>query len=81
MAAPSCLALQEGRGCWHESWCWGAGTVMGKLGLAENRSKKVIFIHAALQVKEMHGLLDMLSSCGYNEMHRLCIFILQNDHA
>lgn len=42
--------------------------------------QKVMFLHSALQVKEMHNSLDLLFLCDCNDIHALCIFMWQNNY-
>lgn len=47
------------------SWCWGVGTAKRKFG-QRAEVQKVMFLHSALQVKEMHNSLGLLFLCDCN---------------
>lgn len=59
--------------------CWGVGTATRKFG-QRAEVQNVRFLHSALQVEEMHNSLDLLFLSGCNEIHALCIFMLQRSY-
>lgn len=68
-------AMQEPSRNEQEMLVLGVGTAKRKFG-----QRAEVLFHSALQVKEMHSSLGLLFLCDFNEIHALCIFMLQKSY-